>query len=142
MKTEKITLTQFKKDVITELKLIKENATSEEINKLILSRFNPDSQSNCIYGLMIGDCRSGRAVQLIQLCCQRFVVNYKADAILNSKKFSDIKSLINGIKVENDSLKDLNYFSALEAFILIPKNKKHFKNIFAFLKGESETIKL
>jgi hypothetical protein len=142
MKTEKITLAQFKQDVITELKLIKKNATAEEKDKLILSDFYPDSQGSCIYGLMAGYCRSERAMELIKLCCQRFVKNDIHYHISQCEKFSDIKQLINGKKVNETHLKDIDYFSSLETFILVPKNKKYFESIFAFLKGETETINL
>jgi hypothetical protein len=141
MKTEKITLAQFKKDVITELKLIKENATAEEKDKLILSQFSPNYGVRCIYGLMAGYCRSERAMKLINLCCQRFVKN-DVEIVRNNMKFSELQKYVNGNTVGEIELRKLHYFSSLEIFILIPKNEKHFKKIFAFLKDETETIKL
>jgi hypothetical protein len=142
MNTKKITQAQFKKDVITELSLIKKHATAEERDNLDLDNFIPEDKNSCIYGLMAGHCRSKRAMELIELCCQRFVINNFDGSISNSKKFSDIQTQINGNKVNKVELKQIGYMSSLETFIMISENRKHFKNIFAFLKGETKVINL
>jgi len=56
--------------VETEIKLLKINATEEELENLDFYCLNPVSQNNCIYGQMTGYCENNRAVELINLCCK------------------------------------------------------------------------
>lgn len=52
--------------VVKECKLIKDNFTSEEINKLDLEDIDPTNSSSCIYGRMIGNCNNPRVEEFIQ----------------------------------------------------------------------------
>ncbi len=49
-----------------EAKIIKENFTAEEIDKLELDIIDGDSPSRCIYGTMVGTCNSERVLNFIK----------------------------------------------------------------------------
>lgn len=51
--------------IVEEIKTIREKATSEEKAKLDIEIFNEYSPTQCIYGLMTGNCVSHRANQLM-----------------------------------------------------------------------------
>ena len=66
--------------VKTEAKLIKQYFTSEEINRLEADMVDGDSESSCIYGLMVGTCNSARV--------NDFIVD-NLDVLIRSRNFKD-----------------------------------------------------
>jgi len=66
--------------VKTEAKLIKQHFTSKEINKLDTDIVDGDSETSCIYGLMVGTCNSARV--------NDFIVD-NLDVLIRSKNFKD-----------------------------------------------------
>lgn len=125
--------------VITEAKLLRENATKDELNKLNFIRLDPESKTQCIYGQMTGLCHSVRANELIYKCAKR-VYNINRDngwdliqgAKLNGSP-KKIEGYVNRIKL---------YFSPIEKFIAQKKNNQGVNNkiLVDFLKGERETL--
>jgi hypothetical protein len=148
MNTEtKISKKQFISDVIAELKNIKKHATPIEINRLDFESFNPKNMDHCIYGQMTGNCLSLRASELIFLCCKRYVEN-RGYASYNKLDFKTLKPGINGPSI-GETVGEfgfkrgwVNYLSSLESYIMLEESKLKYKKIFAFLKGETEIIKL
>lgn len=58
--------------VRNEANLIKQHATTEEVAKLSTENFEPMDTDNCIYGQMTGDCRSLRAIELLNICAIKY----------------------------------------------------------------------
>ena len=54
----------FIAEVVVELNIIKNNATPVEIDRLNKELFDATLKSQCIYGLMTGDCMSERAREI------------------------------------------------------------------------------
>jgi hypothetical protein len=135
---------QFIWEVINEAIALRTHATQQERNKLCIQLLNPRSQTNCIFGLMTGDCDSTRALELIQKCASRYVVDCNFTAI-KFDGFNRIKEHINGRYVENLSEKRHNrfsnadaYYATIEAYILLPKAKN--ENLIAYLRGDIEEL--
>ncbi len=62
----------LKQRVLEELTLLKQHATTEEINLLNEIPINPSSHEECIYGAMTGDCFSERAHELLSKCTRPY----------------------------------------------------------------------
>ncbi len=149
MNTEtEISKKQFIKDVVAELKNIKKHATFEEIENLDFLNFKPSNTEGCIYGQMTGHCRSKRAKELIVLCCNKFVKQPSSGKVYNDFEYfqhyiqrGDISEVQKKFYEPGYSLE---YFSSLEAYIMLKTIGVEFshKKIFAFLKGEIDSIKL
>lgn len=135
---------QFIWEVINEAIALRQYATKEEREKLCFRLLNSMSQTNCIFGLMTGDCDSPRALELIQKCASRYVVDCNFTAI-KYDGFNRIKEHINGQYVENLSEKRHNrftnaeaYYATIEAYILLPNAKN--ENLIAYLRGDIEEL--
>lgn len=144
-----MTKAEFLKDVAHEVKMLKKHALPEEIAELRFSEFDPFSKSRCIYGQMTGDCRSGRAVDLIMSCCKRVVNNdfdttgHKNPDGRNMALFTDVEARINGAPTrahifEGDSY--IGYLSALETYIQMGDARN--SNVISYLKGETKKLEL
>lgn len=79
-----------------EVESLKKFATPKEIERLDLSRFNPDNQEQCIYGQMTGSCESNRAKELMDKSC--VIVTKKVNGVNRflRKKFINVAKLIDG----------------------------------------------
>lgn len=55
-------------EVVKEATKLLEHATSTELNRLAFSRLDAESWQECIYGQATGDCRNGRAKELLGQC--------------------------------------------------------------------------
>lgn len=135
---------QFIEDVKKEARALKETATAEELERLDMSKFDPEHQRKCIYGLATGNCRSHRAIELITKCCPRFVHSQALYRISCEKKegsveaFSIVPEFINGEKWEGE--KNLAYVSTIETYIYLPEAKN--KNLIDYLKGNRNDLVL
>lgn len=120
MKKEK-----FIKKVQKELDNIKAKATPEEIAKLEFKKFQHDSGSACIYGLMTGDCDSDRALEI------------------QPKKYADIDGCgwDSGYEFEKQSYEKGTDFTALEKYLFMVERPKH-KEIIKYLKGKTDSVNL
>lgn len=107
--------------VIAEATKLKIHATQEEISNLNINKLDANYSGTCIYGQITGNCWNDRAVELIELSCE---------------------------KANRD-----NYWSPIELFIYrnqyilekkIKNSSKKIENqkLIAFLKGETEILKL
>lgn len=143
----KYTWKKFLSDVTKEVELIKVHATKEEKNELNLDYFNPSSPSNCVYGQMAGDCCSSRAHKLIFKCCQKYLVNHKPNDEYEFNPEFVLKNMNGtkpkGVKKHADlsskrNLFSMQYLSALEAYIILPKAKN--KNIINYIKGKKRVL--
>lgn len=142
----KITKEQFLQDVRTEVEVLKNNATQEEVANLNFETFRPKDANACIYGQMTGRCDTDRAKELMDKACVR-VTTEDADAFTN-KNFDEVTEYING-KYDGQTWKEdhswgsnrrYTYLSMIEAYILMLGAKP--KNIIDYLKGEVETLEL
>lgn len=109
---------------------LKIHATPEELNKLDIDELNDSSTQRCVYGLLTGDCFSGRSEELIQKCCER--VMRPAYAIRHSLE-------LNGspLKTERN-----NYWSPIEVYISQFSYYLNGNNasLVAFLRSETDTL--
>lgn len=133
--------------VAHEVKMLKQHATPEEIKRLNLTIFNPDSRYNCIYGQMTHDCSSERAKELMDVACDRVWD-------LSSTKYMGVWDLKGGLLDERlDNLngnyegqpwdgedRRFNYLSALEGYICLKDAK--VSHIIDYLKDTENKIEL
>jgi hypothetical protein len=134
----KITKKEFLDHVKHEVETIKDLATKEEIDNLEFGDFNPNSYSRCIYGQMTGHCRTQRALNLMSKACS-VLVNRHFES--TDSTFRVMKKHIRG-PYENNLMHPnvVDYFSALEAYILLKGSKNN--HIFEYLKGYTKILKL
>jgi hypothetical protein len=135
---------QFIEDVKKEARALREHATEEEMDKLSLDLFDPQSRFYCIYGSLTGYCRSERAVELISKCCIRF---FKGEALVflaNTEKGQEAKAISTVIKHVNgeksDNPRHLVHVSAIETYIYMPDALN--KNLIDYLKGNRNDLVL
>ena len=149
--------TEFLQAVEAEVRAIKLHAKTYEIGRL-LSKFNGDSQTKCVYGQLTGNCESPRAKELMELSCQRVVateLNSKRrlrfvssffKAAIHRKTFTALKDFVRpagtGLKMwdEHRGERNYNYLSALETYILMDKSND--TSIINYLKGTSDSLNL
>jgi hypothetical protein len=136
---------QFIEDVKKEARALRENATPAELDNIDIKKFDPEHQRRCIYGLATGNCRSERAIELIETCCPRFVSSEALYKISVAKydgereAFSIVRDFVNGVKWEGDKA-SLKYVSTIEAYIYLPEAQN--ANLIAYLKGETNDLVL
>jgi len=145
MKKQKVTVDVLNKLVIAEAKKLKENAKKSELKKLDFDRLDSQRTTNCVYGLMTGDCFSKRSQTLIQNSCKR---------VFNVEESENIEGTLNGSpigkkrsKIENTafgSYSEALYWSPIEVFIDKDRNQKNGNNkrLIEFLKDETKILKL
>ena len=149
--------TEFLQAVEAEVHAIKLHATTNEIGRL-LSKFNGQMQSKCVYGQLTGSCESPRAKELMELSCQRVVatelnskrrlkfVSSLFTKALSRKTFTALKNFVRpagtGLKMwdENSGNRNYDYLSALETYILM--NNSNHRSIINYLKGTSDSLNL
>lgn len=135
---KRYTKEMFLKDVAKEARLLKKNATAEELEKLDIIKLDPSSKYECIYGLATSHCRSPRAIELIESCCKRFI--FRHHDLKRGMKY--VSQNVNGatadLKEGNDF--DIHHFSSIETYIMQPFAKN--KNLIAYLKGEKKELVL
>lgn len=146
-----ITREQFLADVRHEIDSLKANATPSEIAKLDIYNFNFNSPRNCIYGQMTGRCSTFRAKELMDASCVRVTKrsdDFDGVSYSRGKGFDDIVSHINGDykgqtwgeKYDETYNRHYGYLSMLELYITL--NGANNRNIFEYLKGETEILDL
>jgi hypothetical protein len=140
------TFEQLKEDVRKEAEALKVHATKGEREKLDFKTLNAAHASLCYYGQMTGNCYSQRAAELIKKCCCRFFNgDVMPDLEEDNNDFEAIQSGNVGTEVEGFinariSPGRLTYYSAIEAYILLPEAQN--ANLIAYLRGETETLTL
>ena len=149
--------TEFLQAVEAEVHAIKLHATTKEIGRL-LSKFNGQTQTKCVYGQLTGSCESSRAKELMELSCQRvvatelnskrrlqFVSSFFTKAIAR-RNFTALKDFVRpagtGMKMwdEDSGYRNYDYLSALETYILM--NNSNDTSIINYLKGTSDSLDL
>ena len=149
--------TEFLQAVKAEVRAIKLHATTDEIGKL-LSEFNGENQTGCVYGQLTGSCESSRAKELMELSCQRvvatelnskrrlrFVSSFFTNAV-SRKTFTALKDFVRpagtDLKMwdEEDGYRNYDYLSALETYILM--NNSNHRSIINYLRGTSDSLDL
>lgn len=147
MKRNPISKRTFLKAVKHEIDAIKENATTEEINKLNIRLFNPDEKDNCIYGQLTKSCESDRAKELMEKACIK-IFNVVEVKFLDGNNYNELTVHAKILKYKNQTwnkadaifTRNLNYLSALETYILL-KNANN-GDIIKYLKGETTELNL
>lgn len=112
----------FLLEVMAELDNIKAKATKEEIGRLNLESFNPNSPTKCIYGLMTGECFSNRAKEL-------------------TPKTYDSIGWGNSFGRQQFTKGNMECFTALEKYLYMVKEATHAK-IIDYLKGSTSVLEL
>lgn len=136
-------------DVKKEAQALRVHATEEERGNINIRDFDPASYDGCIYGMATGSCHSERAAELIEKCCVRFFLNKGEDTSgFTAIRYEGFKGIAKRVISENIS--DLfesragytapKYFSAIEAYILLPEAKN--ANLIAYLRGETNDLDL
>lgn len=67
-----------------EARNLKKHAKKEELISLDFEKLDPESKSNCIYGLMTGNCNSKRAKSLILKCAKKVLVKSNEEKYFNN----------------------------------------------------------
>lgn len=138
------TFEQLKEDVRKEAEALRVHATKEERERLSFRNLRPHHYDNCIYGQMTGDCHTGRAVDLIQICCVRYFHSKNFTGIIQ-EGFSGLINRLSNLTIEDlkehrNNYSKSDYFSAIEAYILLPEAQN--ASLIAYLRGETETLTL
>lgn len=123
------------KFAIKEIINLKKNLRPVEKSRLIFKEFNPNSTSNCIYGLATGYCFSDRAKQLIRRCAPKII---NSDSYRNADN-QNIEQMPKKL-IRKDIL--TYYWSPLESVIAIYGLSKYRKNTLAFIRDETNELKL
>lgn len=123
--------THIKKAVIHEVKMLRQHATEDEINRLNFHMLDGTKSYDCIYGQLTGNCYSQRAIELINECVykRRF---YSSTAILNY----DFTVKEARVMKQNSSIYYERYgaYTSLEVFIVL--YPKYNKSIIDALEGK------
>lgn len=139
----KVNKKQFLEDVRTEIESIKLHATKKEKSRLNFKEFKPAYSEDCVYGQLTGDCRSERAIELIEKSCVRIwdlsEKNVDIDKIKDAS-FEEAKSFLNGAFDKETFGDGCQYLSALEGYIVLKRANN--ENILAYIKGETDKLKL
>lgn len=120
---------------------LKENATKEELNRLEWKWVDADSRTDCIYGQMTGNCHSERAMDLMELSCER-VLTGNGCIKVNGPLTSSMREL-------RESRKANPFWSPIEAYIAKEVHNEDWdgtatrrvKRLVDFLQGRTETFK-
>ncbi len=140
MKNKIITVLALNALVMTEAKRLKKNATEAEINKLSFEDLDSSKSHNCIYGQMAGYCFNDRATELIEASCTKVLER----VILPKHKDMMAPPILGKLNGSPKKTHRDNYWSPIEMFIDLERNKKNGNNqrLIAYLKGETEMLKL
>lgn len=131
-------MTKLEELVIEEATKLKQFATPEELNNLDYEYLDGNSHWQCIYGQMTEDCRSNRAYELIQKCCQR-VYHASSDDCFVGRLNGKPKQL-------DDPTNRLAYYvSPIEKFLYKEKPEQYndswkIQRLVAFLKSETDVL--
>jgi len=132
-------MTKLEELVIEEAKLLRRHTTTKELQNLVYEKLEGEETRACIYGQMTGDCRSTRAYELIQQCCNRVYKTSDIEDILVGKLNGKPK------KLSNPYYRLEYYASPIENFLFKYKKTIYDKSekvekLVKFLKGEIETL--
>jgi|SRR6185295_18110077 len=142
---------QFLADVKAEAVALRQHATKEELGRLSFDLLDSANFEHCVYGQMTGNCCSTRALELIWLCCTRFI-KMPANKDLPIGSFTALRSCINGVRPENISTLEqfnttrdklwgeIQHFSSIEGYIYLPDSKN--ENLISYLRGETDDLNL
>lgn len=122
----KLTNKKYLNLVASELRAIKKHATKKEINRLEIETLNPRHTKSCIYGQMTEDCRSSRAVKLINQCCASFIKEF--GTLIKRKPLT-----------RNTSIGIIQYYSNLESYIM-DASEEELIQIVDYLKGNRKKL--
>jgi hypothetical protein len=118
---------ELKNLVREEARNLREKATREELENLDFKNLYPCSITECIYGMMTGDCYSDRATSLIKQCCSKVIeggsISYCEEIIGSPLEYS------RGA-----------FWSPIEKYIT--EDEANSKGLISYLKGETETLDL
>lgn len=100
-----------------EAKLLKEHSTKKERGKLNYKTLSPSNSQGCIYGQMTSDCKSDRAVELINKCCTEVVSTYDYMKLVK-------RDIVNSVSIREDIKdRDWDFISPIEAYIMIESER-------------------
>lgn len=145
------TIEELHEAVLHEATALRQHATPEEINRLNILDLDPGLTTQCIYGQMTGHCGTPRAKELMSQCCKRvFDYNFsppsydekEALAALNGEFqgqgwLEETTKFYNGQRIH---IRNWSYLSAIEGYILLSNSNQ--KGLIAYIKGETDTLKL
>lgn len=129
---------QFLEDVISEVRSLRVLATGQELMEL-LKGIDPTSDYGCIYGTMTGDCKSDRAIKLIQACCRCTVSAYSLSTHEGWGHNGAVKPHSSREVIERRQLR-IVFYSPLEAYIMLPDAQNN--RIIDYLTGKTNELEL
>ncbi len=116
---------ELKIKVIEECKLLRKYIAKSERNRLIKSKLDSNSATNCIYGLMTTHCNSERAIDLLNKCAVPY-----SDCI----EYKERPCPLPFTPLTRRGIVRVNQLSALEYYISRPGAKNDL--IIKYLKGK------
>ena len=132
-------LKRFKGLVEKEARLLKENATVEELSKLNFDTLDADHRGHCIYGQMTGNCDSYRSLELMKDTC--------IDRVMKRGSFGINGSLTSDLYVKKGLLDEYyrEFFSPIEIWITTDFNfgegsPKRVKKLIDYLQDTTGTV--
>jgi hypothetical protein len=135
--TTTYTFDQLKEDVRKEAEALRVHATKEELEMIEFNSLKSDDSTACIYGLMTGDCYSGRAAHLIDKCAITHFEGLPEDTEDLSDYLADKPEDFLDTRVDPWSP---STYSSIESYICLPEAKA--ANLIAFLRGETDNLEL
>lgn len=120
--------------VLQEVEGLRKYATKEQKAKLDLNELNPKWDSECIYGLMTGSCKSLEAAELAAKC--GLFISFGRVQTSNTTLKDTLSSLIEEPKVSRSSFNST--FSPMEVYISI--RPIDARNILRYIKGSIDEL--
>ena len=127
---------------------LKKRLTPEEIAKLDSVNIK-NTEDQCVYGQLTGNCSSERAFDLMQDCCLKVYTVHRMDT--EERKQGKEWLTLNGSPKEKERRGKYNYdyFSPIESLLALVDEEQvgtiftppeNIKNLIAYLKGETEEL--
>jgi len=133
------TVKQLQELVMQEVEGLRKHATLQQKARLNNRLLDVGSPTECIYGLMTGDCHSDEAVELAAKCGVE--ITFKAIQDNNYERYklrNVLKTAINAPKESEERGGDSDTFSPMETYIGSRPNDA--KNILLYIKGKIDTL--
>lgn len=123
----------FLKRVKDEAQKLRKQLTDIEKVNLSIGVLYPSSRYSCVYGLATGECRSDRAVELIQVCChEEKMVNQLKKGLYTVNKLKK-----NGVVKK---LTHTKYLSYIEVFIIHEKFRGNNNSLANYISGKTNKL--
>lgn len=127
-------LTKIAKDAFKEASFLRSEITDKERNNLSYDLLSTSSSSQCIYGLISGNCYNDRATQLMRRSKIELHPYLSHDRVKESSESNKMEDILKS----GNSRRNFQFFSPIETMITFDDllNKK----LVSYLKKESDDL--